>query len=79
MIGKLVKSTSSMRWIEFMVKYESGTKFFGLLKKYKYAYIHPYIPYLPDNLKDYKIGDLVRFQFMGELHIILLERLNNNS
>mgnify|MGYP003354032464 CR=1 FL=1 len=78
MVGKLVKSTSSMKWIEFMVKYESGTKFFGLFKKYKTAYIHPYIPYLPKNLSDYKIGNIVRFQFMGGRdHVILLDILKN--
>ena len=75
MTGTLIKSTSTVKWIPFMIQYESGTKFFGLFKKYKYAYVHPYIPYLPDNLKEYKIGDKVEFQFVGDIHVILKSRI----
>lgn len=74
MIGTLVKSNSPMKWIPFMVKYQIGVKFFGLIKKYNYAYIHPYIPDLPEDINDYKIGDKVEFYFAGELHIKLKSR-----
>lgn len=75
MTGTLVKSNSSMKWIPFMVKYQIGFTFFGLIKKYDYAYVHPYIPDLPNDINDYKIGDKVEFTFNGFLHVKLLKRL----
>jgi len=75
MIGTLVKSDSSMRWIPFMVKYQYGTKLFGLLKKYEYAYVHPWIPDLPNDISDYKIGDKVEFEFNGLIHVKLIKRI----
>lgn len=74
-IGKLVKSDSSMKWVPFMVKYESGTRFFGLLKKYDFAYIHPSISDLPNDFLDYKIGDKVEFYNAGEIHVKLISKL----
>lgn len=75
MIGTLVKSTSRMKWIPFMVRYEVGSKFFGLIKKYDYAYIHPYIPDLPKDIDEYKIGDEVEFYFAGELHVKIKSKI----
>lgn len=69
MIGKLVKSNSSMKWVPFMVRYEAGEMFFGLIKKYNYAYVHPSIPLLPKNLYDMKIGDEVEFYFVESTHV----------
>lgn len=78
MKGILVKSDSPMRWVEFMVKYETKRKFFGLIKKYDYAYIHPLITLLPKNLFELKIGDEVEFNFLGKYHAIFKLDENKN-
>jgi hypothetical protein len=67
-IGKLVKSNSSMKWVPFMIRYEVGKKFFGLIKKYNYYYVHPSIPELPKNLYEMKIGNEVEFYFVEHIH-----------
>jgi hypothetical protein len=79
MIGTLVKSNSSMKWIPFMVRYEIGTKFFGIIKRYDYAYVHPYIPDLPKDINTYKIGDKVEFFFDGLLHVKIIRRINTET
>ena len=77
MTGILVKSNSSMKWIPFMVKYQIGKTFFGLIKKYDYAYVHPFIPDLPNDISEYKIGDKVEFEFNGLIHVKLIRRICN--
>ena len=71
MKGKLVKTKSPVPWCPFMVRYETGNKFFNLLKNYDYAYVHPYIPDLPSNFNELKIGDEVEFYFVGDIHVKL--------
>jgi hypothetical protein len=71
MTGTLVESNSPLKWVPFMIRYQVSSSFFGIIKKYKYAYVHPSLDYLPKNLYELRIGDVVEFFLETEIHAVL--------